>query len=142
MLKPNLRLSLSLLSIQITACFVSSGWKSYSKFWLILLPLWQVSLKKKISDINSAFTYLFCHFHGVSDQMSSMIYNAGTKLPLIQKGSLQAYLDIVNPSDKGRSASKGLLDGYWGRLCPYQANLQKYFRSSKNLDLCSNFAWE
>lgn len=34
---------------------------------------------------------------------------------------------------KGEVQAKTAMNGYWGRLCPYQATLQKYFSSSKKL---------
>lgn len=51
--------------------------------------------------------YLFYPFYEVFDQMSSMIHDAGIKLPLIQKG-----LDTTQL--KGEVTAKPALDGIEG----------------------------
>lgn len=43
------------------------------------------------------------------------------------------------PQLKGEVTAKPTLNGYWGRLCPYQ-DTQKYFSSSRTVDSCSHFA--
>lgn len=69
--------------------------------------------------------------------MSSMMHNAGTKLPLIQKGFYKLPLDIVNPSAEGRGESKDCVKWVLREIVSIASHLKEIVQVTVKLSICA-----